>query len=100
MDDCIFEANRIGEIQESVPPERWNHIGGKENPADIGSCGILPGKVVHHKLWWNGPDWINRDWPSKFTPPPSQEALYSSGVKRETLQLTETKEEERRKGTF
>ena len=103
MDDCIFEANRMGEIQESVPPEKWNHIGGEENPADIGSRGILPAEIVHHKLWWNGPDWINRDpskWPSKFTPPPSQEALYSSGVKRESLQLKETKEEERREVTF
>lgn len=98
-----FEANRIGEIQESVPPERWNHISGEENPADIGSRGILPGEVVHHKLWWNGPDWIKRDpseWLSKFTAPPSLEALYSSGLKRETLQLKETKEEERKEVTL
>ncbi|KAK2565611.1 hypothetical protein P5673_010739 [Acropora cervicornis] len=98
-----FEANRIGEIQENVPPEERNHIGRKENPANIGSLSILPGKVVHHKLWWNGPDWIKRDpseWPSKFTRSPSLEALYSSGIKRETLLLKETKEEETKEVTL
>jgi len=63
----------------------------------------LPGEVVHHKLWWNGPDWIKRDpseWPSKFTAPPSLEALYSSGVKRETFELKETKDEERKEVTL
>lgn len=98
-----LKANRTGEIQESAPPEKSNHIGGEENPADIGSRGILPGEVVHHKLWWNGPDWIKRhpsEWPSKFTPSSSLEALYSSGVKRETLQLKETKEEERKEVTL
>ena len=98
-----FEANRIGEIQENVPPERWNHTSGEENPADIGSRGIFPGEIVHHPLWWNAPDWIKRDpseWPSKFTSPPSLEALYSSGLKRESLQLKETKEEERKEVTL
>ena len=99
----IFEANRIGEIQENVPPEKWNHISAEENPADIGSRGILPGEIAHRKLWWNGPDWIKRDpseWPSKFTPPPSLETLYSSGLNRETLQLKETKEEKRKEVTL
>ena len=90
-----FEANRIGEIRENVPPERWNHISGEENTADVGSRGIFPGEIVHHTLWWNGPDWIKRnpsEWPSKFTSPPSLEALYSSGLKRETLQLKKFKD--------
>ena len=75
-----LKPNRTGEIQESVPPEKWDHIGGEENPTDIGSRDILPGKLVHHKLCWNGPDWIKRhpsEWPSKFTSPSSLEALYS-----------------------
>ena len=32
-----FEANRVSEIQESLPPERWKHVKGNENPADAGS---------------------------------------------------------------
>ena len=98
-----LKPNRTGEIQESVPPEKWNHIGGEENPTDIGSRDTLPGKLVHHKLWWNGPDWIKRhpsEWPSKFTPPSSLEALYSSSVKRQTLQLKETKEDESKEVTL
>ena len=82
------EANRIGEIQEHVPPEKWQHINGEEHPAHAGSRGILPGEILNHKLWWNGPEWIKEDpsdWPSKFTSPPSLESLCSLGIKEETL---------------
>lgn len=90
-----FEANRIGQIQEHVPPEKWNHVDGKENPADAGSRGILPGEIIDHKLWWNGPDWIKEDpsnWPSQLTGPPSLETLCSSGIEKEALQLKKRKE--------
>ena len=30
-------ANRIREIQENVPPEKWAHVISEENPADVGS---------------------------------------------------------------
>jgi len=53
-----FEANRIGEVQESVPPERWAHAASEENPANVGSRGLLPGEIIEHKLWWNGPNWL------------------------------------------
>lgn len=37
-----LEANRIGEIQENVPPEKWAHVISEENPAVVGSRGITP----------------------------------------------------------
>ena len=46
-----FEANRVSEIREIVPPERWKHVKGNENPADVGSRGILPKDIVNHELW-------------------------------------------------
>ncbi|XP_078357312.1 uncharacterized protein LOC144642205 [Oculina patagonica] len=90
-----FEANRIGEIQESVPPERWAHVASEENPADVGSRGLLPGEIIDHKLWWNGPSWLKEDtsnWQSKISAPPSLETLYSSGMDEASLQLKERKE--------
>ena len=92
-----FEANRIGEIQENVPLEKWNHISGEENPADIGSPAYCQKKLFITSF--GGTVQVGSRWPSKFTPPPSLEALYSSGLKRETLQLKETKEEEIKKVT-
>ena len=78
-----FEANRIGEIQDNVPPEKWAHVISEENPADVGSRGILPGGIIDHDLWWSGPSWLKEDpsnWHSKVSAPPSLETLYSSGI--------------------
>ena len=36
-----FEANRIGGIQENVPPKKWAHVINEENPTDAGSRGIF-----------------------------------------------------------
>ena len=90
-----FEANRIGEIQENVPPEKWAHVISEENPADVGSRGILPGEIIDHKLCWNGPSWLKEDpsnWHYKVSAPPSLEALYSSGIDEASLQLKERRE--------
>lgn len=90
-----FEANRIGEIQENVPPEKWAHVISEENPADVGSRGITPEEITAHNLWWNGPSWLNEDtlnWHPKISAPPSLETLYSSGVDEASLQLKERKE--------
>lgn len=45
-----FEANRVAEIQDSVPPEKWKHVNGLENPAEVGSRGISPEQVKQHQL--------------------------------------------------
>ncbi len=90
-----FEANRISKIQDLMPPERWKHVDGLQNPADVGSRGILANELKQHKLWWSGPDWMKENpsnWPSKFTAPPSLEALQSLGVTNDSLQLKERKE--------
>ncbi len=71
-----LKLNQISKIQDLMPPERWKHVDGLQNPADVGSRGILANELKQHKLWWSGPDWIG----SKFTAPPSLEALQSLGV--------------------
>ncbi|GBM69442.1 hypothetical protein AVEN_165464-1 [Araneus ventricosus] len=53
-----FVANRVSEIQSILQSEVWNHIRGKENPADCVSRGILPSEIKSHSLWWEGPSWL------------------------------------------
>jgi hypothetical protein len=53
-----FQANRVSEIQEISPPERWRHVKGNENLADAESHGVLPKDIIHHRSWWSGPLWL------------------------------------------
>lgn len=67
-----YVANRVAQIQELIPSEKWRHIKGTENPADCASRGILASQLVNHPLWWHGPEWLNlsnTQWPNpRFTP--------------------------------
>lgn len=38
----VFVAHRIGEIQELISIDEWNHVGTKENPVDLMSRGVTP----------------------------------------------------------
>ena len=55
---------------ELIPPERWRHVVGTENPADCASRGLYPSELVDHHLWWNGPVWL-KDLPSEWPKQPS-----------------------------
>ena len=48
-DQKQFVSNRVRNIQ-------WRHVGTKENPADLGSCGRGISKCLD--LWWHGPSWL------------------------------------------
>ena len=59
-----FVGNRISAIMELVPPEKWKHVNGLDNPADCASRG--PAIFLQHELWWNGPLWLKQspdNWP-------------------------------------
>ena len=61
-----YVGNRVSHIVELIAPEHWGHIGGADNPADCASRGLLPSELLNHRLWWNGPDWLQCDpaaWP-------------------------------------
>ena len=67
-----YVGNRVSYIVELIPPERWNHVAGLENPADCASRGLFPSELLDHPLWWNGPDWLHQDasqWPKQFNTP-------------------------------
>lgn len=56
-----FVANRVSEIQSNPISIQWQHVSSADNPADCASRGIFPEELEHHHLWWNGPDWLQRD---------------------------------------
>ena len=61
-----FIGNRVSNILELLSPDRSHHVPGSENPADCASRGLFPSELLHHKLWWNGPEWMQApksQWP-------------------------------------
>lgn len=51
-----FVANRVAEIQVTLPNARWHHVPGRDNPADCTSRGVSRWELLAHPLWWQGPD--------------------------------------------
>ena len=56
-----FVTNRVSFILQATSPETWRHVPTGENPADCASRGMMPEELLHHKLWWEGPDWLADD---------------------------------------
>ncbi|XP_067217199.1 uncharacterized protein [Linepithema humile] len=62
----IFVANRTAQIQQLMNSYEWRHVPSTENPADLLSRGLAPDKIMHSRLWWNGPSFLLKDegdWP-------------------------------------
>lgn len=53
-----FVGNRIAAIVDCIPPDRWEHVAGIQNPADCASRGLFPSELICNDLWWNGPSWL------------------------------------------
>ncbi len=51
---------------DQIPPSRWSHVSGTDNPAECASRGILPSQLVSFDLWWCGPSWLPLD-PSQWS---------------------------------
>ena len=61
-----YVGNRVSEIIDRIPPDRWSHVVSADNPADCASRGVLPSRLLEHKLWWTGPPWLRMEpsqWP-------------------------------------
>lgn len=68
-----YVANRVSEIQSTLPEAQWHHLPGKDNPADCASRGISPSELIAHPLWWHGPPWLSMEpsfWPVSNESPP------------------------------
>ena len=57
-----FVTNRIGEIQMFTEPSQWQHVSTEENRADLCTRGATPSELAECSLWWNGPDWLTKDF--------------------------------------
>jgi len=60
-------ANRTAEIQRLSADAKWHHIRSEQNPADVLSRGIDPDEIQDHKLWWNGPLFLQEDYNEKLS---------------------------------
>ncbi len=63
-----YVGNRISAILDLMPPDKWKHVNGLQNPADCASRGLYPSELLDHPLWWSGPDWLKQDqtnWPTQ-----------------------------------
>ena len=64
-----YVSNRISFIISHIPPKYWNHVRGKQNPADCASRGLYPEELIGHNLWWHGPAWLRQtsaNWPRQI----------------------------------
>ena len=58
---------RVNEILKLSKSENWGHVGGRDNPADIGSRGVKASQLRENELWWKGPKWLREGkdkWPT------------------------------------
>lgn len=46
----VFVSNRVAEIQNLTAAEKWNHVKGTDNPADIVSRGYSPDQLINSEL--------------------------------------------------
>ena len=45
-----YIGNRVSHTIELIPPDRWNHVKGTDNPADCASRGLFPSELLDHEL--------------------------------------------------
>ena len=55
-----FVKHRVNKILQLTNKDEWVYISTHENPADIGSRGVLASQLKNNELWWNGPTWLAR----------------------------------------
>lgn len=53
-----FVSNRTMEILNVLPADKWKHVRGIENPADLISRRVTPIQLQNN-LWWEGPEWLS-----------------------------------------
>ena len=62
-----FVGNRVSEIIELTPSNRWRHVRSQDNPADPASRSLYPVELTKCQHWWQGPTWLaepESEWPS------------------------------------
>ncbi|GFW82125.1 integrase catalytic domain-containing protein [Trichonephila clavipes] len=55
-----FVANRVAKVQELIEGFQWNHVPSVLNPADLVSRGLRPCDLPNLRLWWHGPQFLEK----------------------------------------
>ncbi|GFV90213.1 integrase catalytic domain-containing protein [Trichonephila clavipes] len=55
-----FVANRVAKVQELTEGFQWNHVLSVLNPADLVSRGLRPCDLPNLRLWWHGPQFLEK----------------------------------------
>ncbi|GFX84656.1 integrase catalytic domain-containing protein [Trichonephila clavipes] len=55
-----FVANRVAKMQELTEEFQWNHVPSVLNPADLVSRGLRPCDLPNLRLWWHGPQFLEK----------------------------------------
>ena len=79
-----YVGNRVSSIIDEIPPDRWRHVPGVQNPADCASRGLFPNQLKGHQLWWKGPHWLLAE-PSEWPEQPVTLCETVTAEERETL---------------
>ena len=53
---CV--RNRVAEIMDGLPSNRWHHISGSSNPADCALRGLYPVELANYDMWWESLSWL------------------------------------------
>ncbi|GFU99607.1 integrase catalytic domain-containing protein [Trichonephila clavipes] len=55
-----FVANRVAKVQELTEGFQWNHVPSVLNPSDLVSRGLHPCDLPNLRLWWHGPQFLEK----------------------------------------
>lgn len=67
-----FVHNRLQKIRALTRVEEWRNVESSNNPADIGSCGLMPNKWPKAEMWFYGPKFFRQvSDPWKMCLPPN-----------------------------
>ncbi|GFW33159.1 integrase catalytic domain-containing protein [Trichonephila clavipes] len=55
-----FVANRVAKVQELTEGFQWNHVPSVLNPADLVSRVLRPCDLPNFRLWWHGPQFLEK----------------------------------------
>ncbi len=83
----------MNEILKLSKKDKWGHVPGVQNPADLGSRGVTASHLRDSKLWWEGPEWLKEEkekWPQELELDNSSEV--ASERKRMNVLIAVTKE--------
>ncbi|GFX53517.1 integrase catalytic domain-containing protein [Trichonephila clavipes] len=77
-----FVANRVAKVQELTEGFQWNHVPSVLNPADLVSRGLRPCDLPNLRLWWHGPQFLEKGKLSSEETSLSPVKEYSDGLLR------------------